>query len=573
MSSPADDAAGADPSVPVVHPAVQLHGITKRFGPIVACDSVDLTLERGRIQGILGENGAGKSTLMNILIGLVLPDGGHLELDGVRCQINDPIAAAELGIGMVHQHLSLVDALTVWENVALGEAVRLDRTEVIRRIAEIGEHYGIEIDHEARVGDLPAGLRQRVEIIKCLRRDPQVVIFDEPTSVLTPAESRTLFESFRSVVAAEGRAVVLVSHKLDEVLAATDDITIMRNGAVVERVLTADADAAGLARAMVGREVSLREERAALGVTLRDDPAEDDPAADDPAADDPDGGDPAADDPDGGGHEDGPAGTARAAPAGTGLGGRYPASAAPPVLQISEAVAHPVRGVRGLDGLSLRLGSSEILGIAGVEGNGQRVLADLLSSLVPLDHGSVTVDGAEVSTTAPGAMAKAGVGVIGEDRHDSGVIGDMSVEENLALIHPPAGRGIIDRAAMRAKAERLIDEFEIQCSGPEAPLWSLSGGNQQRVVLARELDQHPRVLVAAQPTRGLDVGAIEYMSRRLRSVADSGVAILLISSEIEEILELSDQIAVISRGRIVGEMQREDADLERLGLLMGGAAA
>ncbi len=543
--------AGTDSSAP----AVQFHAVSKRFGSIVACDGVDLTLRRGRIQGILGENGAGKSTLMKILIGLVLPDGGHIEIDGERRQINDPLAAAGLGIGMVHQHLSLVDALSVAENVALGEASRLDLAEVTRRIREIGDNYGLEIDPAARVGDLPAGLRQRVEIIKCLRRDPSIVIFDEPTSVLTPEESRRLFATFRSVVAAEGRAVVLVSHKLDEVLAATDDITIMRNGAVVDRVLTSETDAASLARAMVGREVTLREERAALGFAVR-------PAAAEPA--------PVGDVDDVASEETPRDDTAHQAAAADEAG--ESAAAAAPVLEIRDAVA-AARGARGLDGLSLEVWPCEILGIAGVEGNGQRVLADMLSSLVPLQSGSVTVNGSEVSTRAPGAMAAAGVGVIGEDRHDSGVIGDMTVEENLALVHPPAHRGIIDSAAQRAKAERLISEFEIQCAGPDAPLWSLSGGNQQRMVLARELDHRPLVLVAAQPTRGLDVGAIEYMSRRLRAVADSGVAILLISSEIEEILELSDRIVVISDGRIVGEMPREEADLERLGLLMGGTAA
>ncbi len=543
--------AGADSSAP----AVQFHAVSKRFGSIVACDRVDLTLRRGRIQGILGENGAGKSTLMKILIGLVLPDGGHIEIDGERRQINDPLAAAGLGIGMVHQHLSLVDALSVAENVALGEASRLDLGEVTRRIGEIGESYGLEIDPAARVGDLPAGLRQRVEIIKCLRRDPSIVIFDEPTSVLTPEESRRLFATFRSVVAAEGRAVVLVSHKLDEVLAATDYITIMRNGAVVDRVLTSETAAASLAKAMVGREVSLRRQSAALGLAARPDAGESGPAEPDAGESEPaEPAEPVADD-----------AAARDDPP--------PADTAQPALEIRDAVAAAADGGRGLDGLSLEVRPTEILGIAGVEGNGQRVLADMLSSLVPLRSGSVTVDGSEVSTRAPGAMAAAGVGVIGEDRHDSGVIGDMTVEENLALVHPVAHRGIIDSAAQRAKAERLISEFEIQCAGPDAPLWSLSGGNQQRVVLARELDHRPLVLVAAQPTRGLDVGAIEYMSRRLRAVADSGVAILLISSEIEEILELSDRIVVISDGRIVGEMPREEADMERLGMLMGGAAA
>ena len=432
-----------------LNPAVRLRGIEKRFGSIVACDRVDLTLQRGTIHGILGENGAGKSTLMRVLIGLVLPDGGHIEINGVRQRIDDPLAAAELGIGMVHQHFSLVDALTVWENVALGEVRRLNRSEVTRRIGEIGKHYGLDIDPDARVGELTAGLRQRVEIIKCLRRNPSIVIFDEPTSVLTPQESRKLFESFRSVVAAEKRAVVLVSHKLDEVLAATDQITIMRHGAVVDQCPTATADAMSLAHAMVGRDVSLRSERVAfrlLDTSERDTAQRRNVKASTGAA-----------------RTTGPEpSTPRQDPANVILSDRAS------VLEIQDAVADIGRDVCGLQGLSLRVHATEILGIAGVEGNGQRALADLLSSLVPLNSGSVMVNGSAVSTRSPGAMAKAGVGVIPEDRHDSGLVLDMSVEENLALVDPDrfARRGIIDRRELRDTALRLINDYRIQCEGP-----------------------------------------------------------------------------------------------------------
>jgi simple sugar transport system ATP-binding protein len=525
--------AGAVPSAPA--PAVELRGVTKRFGAVVACNAVDLQLRRGRIHGILGENGAGKSTLMKILIGLVLPDAGSIHIDGARCQILDPLDAARRGIGMVHQHFSLVDQLTVWENVALGDAGRLDPASVRRRVAEISDQYGLHIDPDARVGDLTAGLRQRVEIIKCLRRDPSIVVFDEPTSVLTPDESHVLFASLRQVVATENRAVVLVSHKLDEVLHATDEVTIMRQGSVVERLRTADADASTLARAMVGRPVSLRSERAALGL-VEVDAAEVVEQAAHVEAD---------------------------------------VAHTPPALELTNASVTGASGVVLLDALSLEVHPGEIVGIAGVEGNGQRVLADVLSSLIPLKSGSIRVGGAEVSTRRPGALARAGVAVIPEDRHHSGVVLDMSVAENLVLIDPQrfARGGVFDRAAITEFAAKAIADFDIQCAGPEAPMWSLSGGNQQRVVLARELAAQPRVLVAAQPTRGLDVGAIEYIGERLRAVADSGVAVLLISSELEEILELSHRIAVMHRGRIVGEMPRAEADLERLGLLMGGAAA
>ncbi len=505
-------------------PAVELRSITKRFGAVTACDAVDLVLQRGKIHGILGENGAGKSTLMKILIGLVLPDAGSIHLDGRAQSISDPLTAAKLGIGMVHQHFSLVDALTVWENVALGEAGRLDQVSVLMRIDEIGEQYGLEIDPMARVGDLTAGLRQRVEIIKCLRRDPSIVIFDEPTSVLTPEESTTLFDSFRDVVAAEGRAVVLVTHKLDEVLSASDEVTIMRQGKVVDAMPTSNATASTLARAMVGRDVALRSTGAALA-----------------GAD---------------------AAMVRSVEVDTA-----------PMLSIRGATAL-VHGAPVLDGLDLDVRPGEIVGIAGVEGNGQRELGDLLSSLVALSSGEVVVDGSPVSSTTPGAMVAAGVGVIPEDRHDSGVVLDMSVAENLVLIdpHAVANNGVVDQSKLAQHAQTLIAEFDIQCAGADAPLWSLSGGNQQRVVLARELSSEPKVLVAAQPTRGLDVGAIEYMSERLRLAASVGVAVLLISSELDEILDLADRIAVMYRGRIVGEMPRQEATMERLSLLMGGSS-
>ncbi|MDE0196252.1 MAG: ABC transporter ATP-binding protein [bacterium] len=525
-------------------PAAELRGITKRFGAVVACDNVDLALQRGEIHGILGENGAGKSTLMKVLIGLVLPDAGAIRIDGEQRRIRDPAEAAELGIGMVHQHFSLVEPLTVWENVILGERTRLDAAAARRRVGEISERYGLAIDPDERISDLSAGLRQRVEIIKCLRRDPAIVILDEPTSVLTPGESEQLFEVLRLVVERENKAVALVSHKLDEVLAATDRITIMRAGAVVDRRETGDADAPGLARAMVGRPVSLRSAGAALGHI---EGLEDGVAASEPEA--------------GNGPE---------------------ATGPPPVLSIRDARARGRDRRTLLDGLSLDVRPGEIVGVAGVEGNGQAALSDLLSSLLPLEGGTVRVRDERPLPGRPGAMAAAGVAVVPADRHESGCVLDMTVAENLTLVSPPrartgralldsAGRAILDRTGRRAHAERLIEQFGIQTPGADAPMWSLSGGNQQRVVLARELSGDPAVLVAAQPTRGLDVGAIEYVSERLREAAADGVAVLLISTELEEVLDLADRIVVIFRGRIVGEMDRADLDVERLGLLMSGA--
>ena len=515
---------------PAEPPAVQLEQLTKRFGAVVACDRVDLELHRGRIHGVLGENGAGKSTLMKMMIGLVLPDHGSISIDGRPTRITNPLDAAVHGIAMVHQHLSLVDDLTVWENIALGDA-RFNRARTHERIAEIAGQYGLQIDPRARVGELPAGLRQRVELIKCLRRDPSILIFDEPTSVLTPEESVQLFESLRRVVTDEHRAVALVSHKLDEILHATDDVTIMRQGAVVARMQTADADAATLARAMLGRPVSLRSERAALGVMDASLEGTEIPSGVDDDIE--------------------------------------------PVLEITGASVRGRDGYKMLDSLSLVVRPGEIVGVAGVEGNGQDELVEVLSSLLRLDEGEVRVTGSEVRTGQAGAMAEAGVAVIPADRHDSGIVLDLSVAENLVLVDPGdvASAGVLNRSKVKQRAERLIDEFEIQCWGSDAPMWSLSGGNQQRVVLGRELSHDPAVLVAAQPTRGLDVGAIEYMTARLAKAAEDGVGVLLISSELEEILDLANRIIVMSRGASIGEMAREDVDAERLGLLLGGRAA
>ncbi len=509
-------------------PLVELANISKRYGDVVACDAVSISLQPGQIHGILGENGAGKSTLMKILIGLVKPDSGTIALNGILHDVVNPQAAAQIGFGMVHQHFSLVDELTVWENVLLGEEMRFDKARARKLVDEIGERFGLMVNPNAHIRDLSAGLRQRVELIKCLRRDPQVVILDEPTSVLTPAESEQLFPTLREKIAIEGRAVALVSHKLAEVLQATDVITIMRQGRVVEQHLTHQTDASSLARAMVGREVSLRTGGSAFGVLLEP--------------------------------------TATTVPTGS----MAPSSN---VLTISNATV-TIRGVKMLNNLSLTVRSGEILGLSGVEGNGQRELGDVLSSLLSLDSGTVSVNLEEVQTGRQGAMAKAGIAVVPEDRHDSGVVLTMSVAANLALqrIEDFTQGGIINKGLLYENAKQLIDEFEIRCDGPNACLNSLSGGNQQKVVLARELSANPQVLVAAQPTRGLDVGAIEFMGERLKNAASRGIPVLLISSDLDEILHLSDRIAVISEGTIVGTLSRQEATTENLGLLMGGVA-
>ncbi|MBU1225637.1 MAG: ABC transporter ATP-binding protein [Actinobacteria bacterium] len=510
---------------------LQLRRMTKRYGEVVACDGVDLDLHAGEIHGILGENGAGKSTLMKMVIGLALPDHGSMILDGESCKIYDPLDAARHGIGMVHQHYSLVDALTVWENVALGEKGAFDPGATRAKVVEITERYGLEVDPDAPVRDLSAGIRQRVEIIKCLRHEPRIIILDEPTAVLTPAESERLFEVLLEGVRREGWAVALVSHKLDEVLAATDRITIMRDGKVVDRVATADADAPSLAREMVGRDVTLRVGAAAIG-TLADTRIIDETEE-------------------------------------HGHGGL------PPVLQVTDARVKAGDGRVMLDGLSLDVYPGEVVGVAGVEGNGQTTLARTLASLIRLNSGKVLVEGAEVHSGKAGAMHRAGISVIPADRHHSGCIPEMSVAENLVLgsLEEYSRHGVLDADAIRLRARDLIEEFDIHCPGCDTPLGELSGGNQQRVVLARSLSVRPKVLVAHQPTRGLDVGAIEYIGNRLRAAADEGIGVLLLSTDLGEIAALSDRILVAYRGRIIGEMTRADMDMERLGLLIGGSTA
>ena len=509
--------------------ALRLKGMSKRFGEVVACDRVDLDLHHGEIHGILGENGAGKSTLMKMVIGLALPDRGTIYLDGEPTRIVDPHDAAEYGIGMVHQHYSLVDALTVWENVALGEVGDLDRETTRRKVAEVSERYGLEVDPDAHVRDLTAGQRQRVEIIKCLRHEPRIIILDEPTSVLTPAESEHLFEVLREGVRAEGWAVSLVSHKLDEVLQATDRITIMRDGRVVERVETDRADAPSLARAMVGRDVTLRAGSAAIGAT------------DELVATN---------------------------------GDRSTEEGLQPVLEVVDASLRAPDGAVLLDGLSLEVRPGEIVGVAGVEGNGQTPLSWVLSSLTALDRGTVRVDGREVPTGVAGAMKDAGVAIIPADRYHSGCVPEMTVAENLVLstIEQVSERGVLRPEQITERATELIAQFDVHTPGPNTPFEQLSGGNQQRVVLARELSTSPKVLVAHQPTRGLDVGAIEYIGERLRATADEGIGVLLMSTDLGEIAALADRIVVIYRGRIIGEMSRSGMDMEQLGLLIGGSA-
>ncbi len=402
-------------------PALRLRGITKRYGTVVACDGVDLTLERGEIHGLLGENGAGKSTLMRILLGLETQDSGAIDRDGRTVTIAGPRQAAALGISMVHQHFSLVDPLTVWENVELGRSGPVRRAAARAGVLAAAERYGLAIDPDARVGTLSAGQRQRVELLKCLRRDPAVLILDEPTSVLTQAESAELFTVLRRVVAAEHRAVVLISHKLAEITTVTDRVTVMRAGRVVLRRDTAATTEAELAREMVGREVTLG---AAVGVLPR---------------------------------------------AGAGAA---PAASAEAALRLRGLTARP-----GLDDLNLTVRAGEIVGLYGAEGNGQKSLGDILSGLTVPDAGTVEVAGAPVDLRRAGALSAAGLGIVPEDRHHAGVVLDLSVAQNLVMtrLGDVSGRVFVDRRRLRRRARALADEYGITAASLDTPLRHLSG--------------------------------------------------------------------------------------------------
>ncbi len=541
--------------------AVEMRGITKRFGGVTACKNVDLPLYEGEIHSILGENGAGKSTLMKVLMGLLIPDAGSVVVGGEVRRFRSPAEAARSGFGMVHQHFSLIEPLTVWENVVLGERSRLSPAAARRRVKEIADTYGLEVDPDEQVSDLSVGLRQRVEIIKCLGRDPRILILDEPTAVLTPQESEHLFGVLRRVGEQHNKAVALVSHRLDEVLAAADRITVMRAGEAVERFAAGDADASRLARAMLGRDVPLRSAGAVFGRAAASGRTEGSGTSEKPGQ------------PESPKQPEASVKPVRSAPSGEGRRSETRNAELQPVLRISGASAAGRDGRILLNALALEVRPGEVVGVAGEEGNGQSALEDLLSGLLKLDSGEVFVQGRRVSAGKPGEMARAGVAVVPSDRSESGCVLDMSVAENLTLLSPPRsplGFGILDLKARFREAERLMAQFGVQASRPEAPMWSLSGGNQQRVILARELSGNPKVLVAAQPTSGLDPGGVEYVWERILKAAEDGAGVLLISSELRELLEFAERILVISRGRIAAEMPREEADAERLGMLMGG---
>ncbi|HEX5367638.1 MAG TPA: ABC transporter ATP-binding protein [Acidimicrobiales bacterium] len=499
---------------------VELRGITKRFPGVVACHGVDLTVESGEVHALLGENGAGKSTLVNVLFGLYRPDEGEVRLDGRPLVARSPADAIAAGVGMVHQHFMLVPVFTVAENVMLGveptgRLGALDRDAARRRVAEVAERFGLEVDPDATVEELPVGVQQRVEILKALVRGARCLVLDEPTAVLTPAEVDDLVAVVRQL-AADGRSVVFISHKLREVRSVADRITVLRGGQVVGTTTPGESDDRALAAMMVGRELQL--------------------VVDVP-----------------------------------------PATPGPPVLEVRDLVVDDDRGVRAVDRVSLDVRAGEIVAVAGVQGNGQTELVEAVCGLRSPRAGTVALEGADVTGQGPRRVLRTGLAHVPEDRQRDGLVGTFPVADNLVLDQidrrPFSRHGRIDRGAVRRHAIRLVEDLDVRTPSVDAPASTLSGGNQQKLVIARELFRAERLLVLAHPTRGLDVGSIQQVHRRLVATRDRGVGVLLTSSDLDEVLALADRVVVLYRGRVAGVVDRADADRELVGLLMAGGTA
>ncbi|HEX6663731.1 MAG TPA: ABC transporter ATP-binding protein [Gaiellaceae bacterium] len=497
-------------------PLLEMRGITKTFPGVLANDHVDFDLRRGEVHALLGENGAGKSTLMSILYGLYTADSGEILINGKPVEINSPKHAIELGIGMVHQHFMLIPVMTVTENIVLANEPRragvfIDEPTAEERVAEVARSLKFAVNPHALVQDITVGQQQRVEIMKALYRNANIVILDEPTAVLTPQEAQELFEILRTLTR-EGISIIFITHKLNEVLAIADRITVLRRGKEIETVPREGATEAGLARAMVGREVLLRVEK-------------------------------------------------------------KPASPGELLLHVEDLVVKDDRGLEAVRGVSFDVRAGEIVGIAGVDGNGQSELIDALTGLRGVASGSIVVGGDDLTRANAREALDSGIGHIPEDRHRRGLVLDFNLAENLVLHdygkEPFSHLGWVSPRRWLRWARGILEEFDVRGGGPATRGSSLSGGNQQKVVVAREVTRNPSVLIAAQPTRGLDVGAIEFVHRRLVEQRDAGKAVLLVSLELEEVLSLSDRILVLYEGRIVAEFP-PDVSEEEVGIAMIG---
>ena len=499
-------------------------GITKKFPGVLANDQVNFDLRKGEIHALLGENGAGKSTLMNILYGLHKPDSGEVIVDGNPMELNSSRDAIHHGIGMVHQHFMLIPVFTVTENIMLGAEtdhraapnemplVKLDRKEVAKRVADLSHQYGLDVDPEAVVGDLPVGLQQRVEIVKALYRKANILILDEPTAVLTPQEAQDLIRIMHELTD-KGVSIIFITHKLKEVLAVADRITVMRAGRVVGTTTPTESNEQKLAEMMVGREVILTVQKG-------------------------------------------------------------PAKPGEEVLHVENLRVRDVRGLEAVSGVSFSVRAGEVLGIAGVQGNGQTELAEALTGLRPIESGHFTLAGNDLTNKAPRLITETGLAHIPEDRQRHGLVLSYTIRDNMVLCdyyRPPFGkRGVIQQKELDENAKKLIKEYDVRTPSPFVAAGKLSGGNQQKVIVARELSRPVKLVIASQPTRGLDVGSIEYIHKEIVAMRNRGVAVLLVSAELDEIMSLSDRIAVMYRGEIVDTVNVKETSREKLGLLMAG---
>ena len=495
---------------------IEMREITKIFGEFVANDKINLELRKGEIHALLGENGAGKSTLMNMLAGLLEPTSGEIVVNGKSEKLDSPSKAASLGIGMVHQHFMLVEAFTVAENIILGSEVTnkgvLDLKKANADILELSERYGLAVDPTAKVEDISVGAQQRVEILKTLYRGADILIFDEPTAVLTPAEILELMEIMKTLVK-EGKSIILITHKLDEIRAVADRVTVIRRGKSIQTVGIEGATNKDLAEMMVGRSVSF--------VTEKEE-----------------------------------------------------AQPKEVVLQISDLVVNENRGVPAVKELSLDVRAGEIVGIAGIDGNGQSELIQAITGLRKVKSGSIKIKGQEVVGLSPRKITEMNVSHVPEDRHRDGLVLEMMLSENIALQtyykEPLSKNGALNYNQINSYARKLMEEFDVRAANEIVPASALSGGNQQKAIIAREVDRNPDLLIVSQPTRGLDVGAIEYIHKRLIGERDKGKAVLVVSFELDEIINLSDRIAVIHDGKIQGIVKPSETNKQELGVLMAG---
>lgn len=496
---------------------VEMLNIRKEFPGIIANDDITLQLRKGEIHALLGENGAGKSTLMGMLFGMYQPDRGSINVKGKKVKISSPNVANDLGIGMVHQHFKLVDTFTVTENIILGSEpekfLTVDIKSAAKKIEELSKQYGLNVDPYAKIEDISVGMQQRVEILKMLYRNADVLIFDEPTAVLTPSEIKELIDIMKSLIK-EGKSIIIITHKLKEIKAAANRCTVIRRGRYIGTVNVADTSEAEMAKMMVGRQVSFKVEKKDANPTNV-------------------------------------------------------------VLKIENLSVKNNKKVLGLKNFSLEVKSGEIVGIAGVEGNGQTELVEALTGMRPIDSGSIIFKEKDITKTSVKSRNDNGIAHIPEDRHKRGLVLDYTMEDNMVLKvydkEPFSKNGLINREKIAEYANKIIKSFDVRSGeGGQSIARSLSGGNQQKGVIGREIESNPDLLIAVQPTRGLDVGSIEYIHKRLVEQRDNGKAVLLVSLELDEVLNVSDRIAIINNGELIGIVNAKETNENEVGLMMAG---